>query len=202
MFEFNAENYCIFDDVQAFVFFVSLQMLTKTKTMRKLLLISMMLMGTLSSFSQSREELNSKISILSAKVDLLTSQLNSLNEKTIVQAEDIAHLEGIIESMKSGVQQSAGKQTVPGSVKEPVKTAVSGQCIAITKAGSRCSRTAQQGSDYCWQHAKTNNVDKPANTVKTSSGNSNYSGSQNIQTGPWGGRYYINKNGNKTYIKH
>ncbi len=28
------------------------------------------------------------------------------------------------------------------------------QCIAITKKGTRCSRKAQPGSDYCWQHSK------------------------------------------------
>ncbi|WP_157807586.1 SH3 domain-containing protein [Hymenobacter chitinivorans] len=35
----------------------------------------------------------------------------------------------------------------------------------------------------------------------SSSGGSS-SPSRNIQTGPRGGQYYINKNGNKTYIKH
>ncbi|MBN7817788.1 hypothetical protein [Algoriphagus pacificus] len=28
----------------------------------------------------------------------------------------------------------------------------SSQCIATTKAGSRCSRKAASGSKYCWQH--------------------------------------------------
>jgi len=28
------------------------------------------------------------------------------------------------------------------------------QCAAITKAGKRCSRTAAEGSSYCWQHGK------------------------------------------------
>lgn len=28
----------------------------------------------------------------------------------------------------------------------------SSQCIAITKAGSRCSRKAASASRYCWQH--------------------------------------------------
>lgn len=29
---------------------------------------------------------------------------------------------------------------------------------------------------------------------------SNYSSDKNVQTGPRGGQYYINKNGNKTYV--
>jgi hypothetical protein len=28
------------------------------------------------------------------------------------------------------------------------------QCAAITKKGKRCSRKAEPGSDYCWQHSK------------------------------------------------
>jgi hypothetical protein len=43
----------------------------------------------------------------------------------------------------------------------------------------------------------------PANsyTPSTSSGGSTGS-SHSVQTGPRGGQYYINKNGNKTYLKH
>lgn len=29
-----------------------------------------------------------------------------------------------------------------------------GQCQAITKKGTRCSRKAQSGSAYCWQHQR------------------------------------------------
>lgn len=31
--------------------------------------------------------------------------------------------------------------------------ATSGQCKAITTKGTQCSRQAQDGSEYCWQHA-------------------------------------------------
>jgi endonuclease YncB( thermonuclease family) len=36
----------------------------------------------------------------------------------------------------------------------PQPTPTSGQCQAITKKGSQCSRRAQAGSAYCWQHAR------------------------------------------------
>lgn len=39
------------------------------------------------------------------------------------------------------------KQVTPTNV-------VSQQCAAITKAGTRCSRKAEAGSIYCWQHKK------------------------------------------------
>ena len=29
-----------------------------------------------------------------------------------------------------------------------------GRCQAVTKKGTQCSRKAQAGSDYCWQHQK------------------------------------------------
>ena len=33
-------------------------------------------------------------------------------------------------------------------------TALTKQCKVITKKGTRCSRNAQPGSKYCWQHSK------------------------------------------------
>jgi micrococcal nuclease len=51
--------------------------------------------------------------------------------------------------------------TAPPSVKAnapqatpTVAPSASGQCQATTKAGKRCSRKAQAGSSYCWQHGK------------------------------------------------
>jgi hypothetical protein len=36
----------------------------------------------------------------------------------------------------------------------PAGTAPSVKCAAMTKKGTPCSRTAQEGSAYCWQHAR------------------------------------------------
>lgn len=76
------------------------------------------------------------------------------------------------------------------------KSTTTKQCIAITKKGTQCTRNAEEGSDYCWQHNKSKTTIKSENK----SYNSNSSG-RTIYTGPRGGQYYINKNGNKTYIK-
>lgn len=40
----------------------------------------------------------------------------------------------------------------PSSEKKPVVEKTSGQCVAITKKRTRCSRTSQPGRSYCWQH--------------------------------------------------
>lgn len=83
------------------------------------------------------------------------------------------------------------------------------QCKAITKKGTQCKRKATNNSEYCFQHKKNSsntNVSteetnkKKAKVNKSSSSNDTYNGNE-IHTGPRGGRYYINKNGNKTYIK-
>ena len=92
---------------------------------------------------------------------------------------------------------SQSKQELPASQN---KVSESGRCKAITLKGSQCSRKSEAGSDYCWQH-KNNGQAK--STVKSSGSSSGSSGSgRTILTGPRGGKYYINKNGKKTYIKH
>lgn len=67
----------------------------------------------------------------------------------------------------------------------------SGQCQAITQAGTQCKRNASVGSKYCWQHQNSESKEKVSSS----------SGSREIITGPRGGQYYINKNGKKTYVK-
>jgi hypothetical protein len=71
------------------------------------------------------------------------------------------------------------------------------RCKAITQNGTQCSRQADAGSDYCWQHKSTYD---PNNSSSTKSDGSTYNG-KTIHTGPRGGQYYINSHGNKTYIK-
>ena len=97
----------------------------------------------------------------------------------------------------------------------PVESTISaGRCQAITQAGTQCKRNAQPGSKYCWQHqgyVGTNadiqqNVNNQTGTIKsTSTSTTKSSGTtssgKTIMTGPRGGTYYINKNGNKTYVK-
>lgn len=84
------------------------------------------------------------------------------------------------------------------------------QCKGITKKNQQCKRMTSDSTGYCYQH-----IDQYPNEGKTSSSSTQQtkstqstaptstSGSYNktIQTGPRGGQYYINKNGNKTYIK-
>jgi colicin import membrane protein len=85
-------------------------------------------------------------------------------------------------------------------------TVTSTRCKATTKAGAQCKRTVDNGSEYCWQHKKDHETKTtPSSIISTpkssgSSGGATGTG-KTIITGPRGGKYYINKNGNKTYIK-
>lgn len=50
----------------------------------------------------------------------------------------------------------APKYVAPAATPEPTRTTVtssySGRCSATTKKGYRCSRSAESGRAYCWQH--------------------------------------------------
>jgi micrococcal nuclease len=52
---------------------------------------------------------------------------------------------------KAATTTDAPSQTVEAP-RAPPKPASSGQCQATTKRGTRCSRQAQSGRSYCWQH--------------------------------------------------
>ncbi len=38
---------------------------------------------------------------------------------------------------------------------EPAAAPAERRCAAITQGGSRCTREAEAGSEYCWQHSPT-----------------------------------------------
>ena len=45
--------------------------------------------------------------------------------------------------------------------------AANGQCKAITAKGTQCSRKAQDGSEFCWQHAAKAGEQKTSTTTST-----------------------------------
>lgn len=88
------------------------------------------------------------------------------------------------------------KNTATAPIASEVK-----RCIAITNAGTQCSRNAEPGSDYCWQHKKTYEPTTSTSVTKTTSSSSTTSTGRTIHTGPRGGKYYINSSGKKVYVK-
>lgn len=55
----------------------------------------------------------------------------------------------------SGTEPADTSRVVtPPNPSSGIRAAQSSQCAAMTKKGTRCSRQAQAGSAYCWQHGK------------------------------------------------
>ncbi len=122
----------------------------------------------------------------------------------MLPAQDFQKLQAEIESLKARVtvleQKLAEKKDSIVSQSNDNK-----RCIATTTAGYQCSRNADPGSDYCWQHKK---IYEPttSSSVSTSTSTNNKSSyttssGREIKTGPRGGQYYINSSGKKVYVK-
>lgn len=144
-------------------------------------------------FGQSRSEMRKEIAELKARLDscqVVIGNLKSEKDNLISQIEEIKKFingypkhEGSTEETKTVANSSSSSTTTATPAKGK-------QCAAITKAGTRCSRTAEAGSDYCWQHKQS-----------SSSSSSSYNSGHVWHTGPRGGQYYINSNGKKVYRK-
>jgi hypothetical protein len=76
-----------------------------------------------------------------------------------------AYAEGLEKGMADGADARTGDATTNSSAVEvlagrpavtsaPATDAEPGRCTAITKAGTRCKRKAEAGSDRCWQHKR------------------------------------------------
>ena len=58
-------------------------------------------------------------------------------------------------SVPAGAASGPATQGLGLTVKQPARQsapATSGRCQATTKKGTQCSRSAQGGRSYCWQH--------------------------------------------------
>lgn len=125
----------------------------------------------------------------------------------MLPAQDLQKLQAEIESLKARVtmleQKLAGSVDTTSIVK--TTSTESKRCIATTTAGYQCSRNADPGSDYCWQHKKiyepTTSSSVSTSTSSSTKSSSTTSSGRVIQTGPRGGQYYINSSGKKVYVK-
>lgn len=121
----------------------------------------------------------------------------------MLPAQDLQKLQAEIETLKARVtileHKLAEKKDSTISKANEHK-----QCIATTTAGNQCSRDADPGSNYCWQHKKIyepTTSSSEATSTSSSNKSSTTSSGRDIQTGPRGGKYYINSSGKKVYVK-
>ena len=162
--------------------------------MKTLLLFCLLFMGNLL-FGQTKNELLFEINKLKASQELNNSELTKLKS----EISDIKiSIRSLTEENLSLKSKLSSQQTIQVSDTTKKNQGNSGQCQAITASGKQCSRMAQSGSKYCWQHQSYEN--KTGNTNSKTSGTNNLG--SGLQTGPRGGQYYINSSGKKTYVKH
>lgn len=134
---------------------------------------------------QERDNLKNKITVLQDSVNMLKlTVIDLLNQ--------IEEIKGIVNAYPKTNNNLAELQSDNQQNIESQDNINSHQCKAITKAGTRCSRNAEAGSDYCWQHKNSNVQSKKADS---------YSSDKIYHTGPRGGQYYINSKGKKVYKK-
>jgi len=69
------------------------------------------------------------------------------------------------------------------------------------KRKTASERASNSNSTYSAKRTYNSTYTYPTSPKTNYNGNSTYSNGRTIQTGSRGGQYYINKNGNKTYVK-
>lgn len=166
-----------------------------------LLLLLLSIIQPFNSISQSKKDLKYEVYKLEKKVSENQS-LKEENEKLKLENERLIEenkrLNTEISWRKPSTTVTEGQPNAEDDVRENDNS--TGQCKAITAKGTQCSRKAEVGGDYCWQHKGYSGSKSTVKSSGSSSQTSTGSG-RTIQTGSRGGKYYINKNGNKTYIK-
>lgn len=187
--------------------------------MKKHVLLALLLCAMLPIFGQTSSELKSENARLKVEVQQLKDQLSATSKKVVELSTRIKVAENVLRESNSD-SPASNKTTISTDAPASYPTIIAndeesasakvvqtnqsaqsglivGQCKALTQAGSQCKRNAAEGSSYCWQHQ----TKAPSSTTAKSSSTSTSGSGRTIYTGPRGGKYYINSNGNKTYIR-
>lgn len=160
---------------------------------RIILFILLICTFTISGYGQSKSEMKQEIADLKLRLKTCHATIDELSKKNdslIAQINEIKRFVAGFPRQITIVHQENASDASQNHIPTSNATAEA-QCAAITKAGTRCSRTVQSGSRYCWQHTeKLKNLSSPS-----------YNSGHVWHTGPRGGQYYINSKGNKVYRK-
>lgn len=149
--------------------------------------------STVSGYGQSRSELKQEIEALKLRLETCHITIDELSKKNDSLIAQINEIKRFVAEFPRQITITHQESTNIVAHNQDITSAATAeaQCAAITQAGTRCSRTVQSGSRYCWQHTeKLKNLSSPS-----------YNSGHNWHTGPRGGQYYINSKGNKIYRK-
>ena len=92
-------------------------------------------------------KLNTKAVILEEKLKFAEKEIQDLNSE-IFEIKS----KGNTNNSKKPIIENSEESNIQKAQPKPKPTQSSGQCQATTKKGSRCSRMAQSGRNYCYQH--------------------------------------------------
>jgi len=81
----------------------------------------------------------------------LAGAIESLQRRLREMREEIGRLEQVIQGLAPAPAPAVSQAAAPPA-KAAKKAAVRRQCGAQTEKGERCSRSAAEGGDFCWQH--------------------------------------------------
>ena len=171
------------------------------------------LLSSLICFSQTKKELELQIYLLKTENLDLKEEIIELKKQNSILEIELEKIRNENERLSSEITAKSNEPKtnestgIMGTAPTQTKSLVGGgRCQAITAKGTQCSRNADPGSDYCWQHKSTyepKSVKQSTySTPSQSSDGGEYYHGHKVYTGPRGGKYYINSSGNKTYIKH
>jgi len=136
-----------------------------------------------------------------ATPDQVTKQSDRIDELQ----KEVSYLHGKIDELNTSIQNlnsQAQQKITPTQNSSPSDNSQeSGQCQAITKKGTQCSRKAQAGSKFCWQHQSSATTIEKSNSTNTEIKSTPSAGDGTIHTGPRGGQYRISASGKKVYIR-
>ena len=135
-------------------------------------------------------EQNVRIAELNEQVQNLSQQIDYLNGRIDQMSQSMDNLQRSIDATRVVTPSTTTPAKSNSSVQDNTTPK---RCTAITAKGTQCSRNAQSGSEFCWQHVGSSDS-------KTINKSSQPSGSSTIHTGPRGGQYRINSSGKKVYI--
>jgi colicin import membrane protein len=179
----------------------------KFNKMKKFIQILLFVLASNTCIGQTKSELIQQNQQLKMEIQEIKDQLSSANNRALILETKLKAIESILLSDSGSIRSFKSHYVTTVSTTDSIETSNTNneqkRCQAITAKGSQCSRNVSNGSKYCWQHQTYN---ESTTSTKTSSSsdknNSSKSSSRTIYTGPRGGKYYINSNGNKTYIRH
>lgn len=131
--------------------------------MKKITILTLFfLLITSISIAQSKSDLFNAILALDAKIVALESKVDKLKDENMNLKLEVQLLKASLKESgypyipkpenNNNQSNSNNLNSQPKNNTQQTKPVSSGRCQATTKKGSQCSRNAQPGRNYCYQH--------------------------------------------------